>query len=75
MMFQEYLLWLYNLNTRHDITLIMMCKAQCHQGKTRKTVEVLLKKSLYKFTTEPILVNREKFPKNPNFGTYFQDIK
>ena len=43
--------------------------------KTRKTVEFLLNKPLQKCTTEPILVNREKFSNKPKFDKYFQDMK
>ena len=38
-------------------------------------MKLLLNKSLYKCTTEPILVDIEKMSKKPKLDEYFKDIK
>ena len=43
--------------------------------KSRKIHEIIAVKIPVKCTTEPILVNREKFSKEPKIDKYFQDIK
>ena len=52
-----------------------MCKAQYHQEKEKKTVECFPKTFLWKFTTEPIFINREKLSQKPKFDKNFEYIK
>ena len=48
-----------------------MWREKRHQEK----LETLLKKSLYKYTTDHIWVIREKFPKKKYFDNNFENIK
>ena len=43
--------------------------------QNKKNRGILLNKSLYIFTTETILVNREILSKKQKFDNYFQEIK